>query len=47
MRHLERHNVRGALILLRYGMGRRPRYPSVYKGLQLAACLARLETLLE
>ncbi len=47
MRHLESHNVRGAIILLRYGMGRVQRYPAVYKGLHLAAWLERLETLLE
>jgi len=47
MRHLESHNVRGAVILLRYGMGRLQRYPSVYKGLPLAAWLERLEMLLE
>jgi uncharacterized protein len=46
MRHLESHNVRGAIILLRYGMGRLQRYPAVYKGLPLAAWLERLETLL-
>ena len=33
MRHLESHNVRGAVLLLRYGMGRLQRYPAVYKGL--------------
>jgi hypothetical protein len=47
MRHLESHNVRGAVILLRYGMGRLQRYPAVYQGLPLAAWLARLETLLQ
>ena len=47
LRHLESHNVRGAMILLRYGMGRLQRYPSVYKGLPLAAWLERLEMLLE
>ena len=47
MRHLESHNVRGAIILLRYGMGRLQRYPAVYKGLSLAAWLERLEKLLE
>ena len=47
MRHLESHNVRGAIILLRYGMGRLQRYPAVYKGLPLAAWLERLETLLQ
>ena len=46
MRHLESHNVRGAIILLRYGMGRLQRYPAVYQGLPLAAWLERLETLL-
>jgi uncharacterized protein len=46
MRHLESHNVRGAVILLRYGMGRLQRYPAVYQGLPLAAWLERLETLL-
>jgi uncharacterized protein len=45
MRHLESHNVRGAVILLRYGMGRLQRYPAVYQGLPLAAWLERLETL--
>jgi uncharacterized protein len=45
MRHLESHNVRGAVILLRYGMGRLQRYPAVYQGLPLAAWLKRLETL--
>jgi predicted metal-dependent hydrolase len=47
MRHLESHNIRGGQRLLRYGMGRLQRYPAVYKGLQLTAWLARLETLLE
>jgi hypothetical protein len=47
LRHLESHNVRGAILLLRYGMGRLQRYPAVYKGLSLAAWLERLETLLE
>lgn len=47
MRHLESHNIRGASILLRAGMGRLQRYPTVYKGLHLAAWLQRLETLLE
>lgn len=46
MRHLESHNVRGAIILLRYGMGRLQRYPAVYQGLPLAAWLVRLERLL-
>jgi hypothetical protein len=46
MRHLESHNVRGAVILLRYGMGRLQRYPAVYQGLPLAAWLERLGTLL-
>ena len=46
MRHLESHNVRGAVILLRYGMGRLQRYPAVYQGLPLAAWRERLETLL-
>ena len=45
MRHLESHNVRGAVLLLRYGMGRLQRYPAVYQGLPLAAWLERLETL--
>jgi predicted metal-dependent hydrolase len=45
MRHLESHNVRGAMILLRYGMGRLQRYPAVYQGLPLAAWLERLEML--
>jgi hypothetical protein len=47
MRHLESHNVRGAVILLRYGMRRLQRYPAVYQGLPLAAWLTRLETLLQ
>jgi len=47
MRHLESHNVRGAILLLRSGMGRLQRYPAVYQGLALAAWLERLETLLE
>ena len=47
MRHLESHNVRGAVILLRYGMGRLQRYPAVYQGLSLASWLERLETLLK
>jgi predicted metal-dependent hydrolase len=47
IRHLESHNVRGAILLLRSGMGRLQRYPTVYKGLDLAAWLERLETLLE
>ena len=46
MRHLESHNVRGAVILLHYGMGRLQRYPAVCQGLPLAAWLKRLETLL-
>jgi hypothetical protein len=46
MRHLESHNVRGAVILLHYGMGRLQRYPAVYQGLPLAAWLKRLEMLL-
>jgi hypothetical protein len=46
MRHLESHNVRGAVTLLRYGIGRVQRYPAVYQGLPLAAWLERLETLL-
>ena len=46
MRHLESHNVRGAVILLRYGIGRVQRYPAVYKGLPLAAWVERLEMLL-
>jgi uncharacterized protein len=46
MRHLESHNVRGAIILLRYGMGRLLRYPAVYQDVPLAAWLERLETLL-
>src|SRR5438876_253735 len=46
LRHLESHNVRGAMILLRYGMGRLQRYPAVYQGLPLAAWLERLEILL-
>jgi len=45
MRHLESHNVRGAVMLLHYGMGRLQRYPAVYQGLPLAAWLERLETL--
>jgi len=45
MRHLESHNVRGAVSLLRYGMGRLQRYPAVYQGLPLATWLERLETL--
>ena len=50
MRHLESHNVRGAMILLRYGMGRLQRYPVVYQGLALEAwleCLERLRQYLE
>jgi uncharacterized protein len=47
MRHLESHNVRGASMLLRAGMGRLQRYPAVYKGLPLAAWLQRLAALLE
>ena len=45
MRHLESHNVLGAVLLFRYGMGRLQRYPAVYQGLPLAAWLERLETL--
>ena len=45
MRHLESHNVRGAMILLRSGMGRLQRYPAVYQGLALAVWLERLEML--
>jgi hypothetical protein len=47
MRHLESHNVRGAVILLRHGIGRLRRYPAVYQGLPLAAWLERLATLLK
>jgi hypothetical protein len=47
MRHLESHNVRGAVILLRYGIGRLRRYPAVYQGLPLAAWLECLATLLK
>jgi predicted metal-dependent hydrolase len=47
MRHLESHQVRGARILLRSGLGRLWRYPSVYQGLHLAAWRERLERLLE
>jgi predicted metal-dependent hydrolase len=47
IRHLESHNVRGAIILLRYGMGRLQHYPAVYQGLPLAAWLERLERLLQ
>jgi len=46
VRHLESHNVRGAIILLRYGMERLQRYPAVYRGIPLEAWLKRLETLL-
>jgi hypothetical protein len=46
MRHLESHNVRGAVVLLRYGIGRLQRYPAVYQGLPLAAWLECLEALL-
>jgi hypothetical protein len=46
MRHLESHNVRGALILLRYGLGRLQRYPAIYKGVAVARLQAQLESLL-
>ena len=52
LRHLESHNVSGAVILLRYGIERLQRYPAVYKGVavarfraQLAGLLATLEAL--
>lgn len=47
MRHLESHNVRGALILLHYGIGRLQRYPAVYKGVAVARFRAQLESLLD
>ena len=46
MRHLESHNLRGASILLRAGIGRLQPYPAVYKGLPLAVWLQRLAALL-
>jgi hypothetical protein len=47
MRHLESHNVRGAMILLHRGIGRLRRYPAMYQGLPLAAWLERLAVLLQ
>jgi hypothetical protein len=46
IRHLESHNVRGAVILLRYGIGRLRRYPAVYQGVAVARFRAHLEGLL-
>jgi predicted metal-dependent hydrolase len=46
MRHLESHNMRGAIILLQYGLGRLQRYPAVYKGLALAPFVEHLTVLL-
>ncbi|MGE3536543.1 MAG: DUF309 domain-containing protein [Candidatus Tectimicrobiota bacterium] len=46
MRHLESHNVRGAILLLRAGLGRLQRYPPLYKALPLAAWRQRLTHLL-
>jgi uncharacterized protein len=46
MRHLESHNVRGAITLLHYGIRRFQPYPGMYKGLQLAVFVQRLHALL-
>ena len=47
MRHLESHNVRGAVLLLRYGMGACSATRQCTRACTLAAWLERLETLLE
>lgn len=47
MRHLESHNLRGAVRLLRTGMARLQRYPASYRGLDLESFRARLTGLLE
>jgi hypothetical protein len=46
MRHLESHNVRGAVTLLHNSMRRLRRYPANYKGLTLARFLAEVGSLL-
>lgn len=46
MQHLTSHNVRGAIILLRAGIGRLQGYPAIYKGLQVAVFLDQLAPLL-
>ena len=46
MRHLESHNVRGAVTLLHNGLHRLRRYPANYKGLTLARFLAEVVCLL-
>jgi uncharacterized protein len=46
MRHLESHNVHGAVTLLRNGLRRLQRYPANYKGLTLARFLAEVVSLL-
>jgi predicted metal-dependent hydrolase len=45
MRHLQSHNVRGALKLLYSGMARLQPYPDVYQGLQLGVLLRQLASL--
>jgi hypothetical protein len=47
IRHLESHNVRGAIVLLHNGLGRLRRYPTNYKGLTLARFLDEATTLLQ
>lgn len=45
MRHLQSHNVRGALKLLHDGMARLQPYPAIYQGLRLAVFLRQLAAL--
>jgi predicted metal-dependent hydrolase len=46
MRHLESHNVRGAVVLLHSGLARLRRYPANYKGLTLSRFLDEMTALL-
>jgi hypothetical protein len=46
MRHLESHNVRGAVVLLHNGLGRLRRYPVNYKGLSLGRFVDEVTSLL-
>ena len=46
MRHLESHNVRGAVVLLHSGLARLRRYPANYKGLTLGRFLDEVTSLL-
>jgi predicted metal-dependent hydrolase len=46
MRHLESHNVRGAVSLLHNGLRRLRQYPANYKGLTLTRFLAEVVSLL-